>query len=80
MGLLLPRLLAQILAGIALLVATALVNLAPDNPYVLVNAPLLNQGHFLNFHGATLLVASLWPFLALAYLGLLGTLRSDGAR
>ena len=79
-GLLLPRLLAQILAGIALLVATALVNLAPDNPYVLVNAPLLNQGHFLNFHGATLLVASLWPFLALAYLGLLGTLRSDGAR
>lgn len=73
LALLLPRAMVQVLAGIALLIATALVNLAPDNPYLQANAVLLNHGHFLNFHGATVLSASLWPFLALAYLGLLGT-------
>lgn len=52
------------LAGSALMVATVLINLAPDNPY----AEALRQGHFLNFNGLTRLVASLWPFLAPSYL------------
>lgn len=80
LALLLPRPVVQVLAGLALLIATVLANLTPDNPYLQANVPLLNQGHFLNFHGATLLVASLWPFLALAYLGLLGSLRGTSAR
>ncbi|MBX3679888.1 MAG: VanZ family protein [Rhodocyclaceae bacterium] len=80
LALLLPRAGVQVLAGLALLIATVLANLAPDNPYLQANVPLLNQGHFLNFHGATVLVSSLWPFLALVYLGLLGSLRSAGPR
>nr|HQU89910.1 VanZ family protein [Denitromonas sp.] len=64
----LPHGLRQMLAAIALLAGTVLVNLAPENPYLSFNQTLINQGHFLNFNGLTHLVASLWPFLALAYL------------
>ena len=77
-GLLLPRLLRHTLAAVALLAATVLVNIAPENPYLLFNQTLINQGHFLNFSGLTHLVASLWPFLALAYLSALNLLRSNG--
>ncbi|MCB1909300.1 MAG: VanZ family protein [Rhodocyclaceae bacterium] len=73
-GLSLPRTLAQGLAAMALLAATVLVNLAPQNPYLLSYPQLVGESHFLNFHGATRLVSSLWPFLALAYLILLGAL------
>ena len=75
LGLMLPRALAHGLTAITLLAATALVNLAPENPYLLSRPSLLSQSHFLNFHGATQLVSSLWPFLALAYLSLLGALQ-----
>lgn len=60
------------IAGVALLAATALVNMAPDNPYWDAATRLNHQGHILNFHGATQLVATLWPFLALLWLGLNG--------
>ena len=73
-GLSLPRPLAHGLAAMALLAATVLVNLAPQNPYLLSYPQLIGESHFLNFHGATKLVAGLWPFLALAYLILLGAL------
>jgi hypothetical protein len=53
-------------------VGTALVNLAPDNPFLPSDAALLQQGNLLNFHGLTQLTASLWPFITFAYLGLLG--------
>ena len=49
-----------------------LVNLAPPNPYSLAALALWRQGHFLNFNGLTRLTASLWPFLALPYLTVLG--------
>lgn len=52
------------IAGTALMIATVLINLAPDNPY----AEVVRQGQFLNFNGLTRLVASLWPFLAPPYL------------
>lgn len=78
-GLLLPRALAHGLTAVALLAATALVNLAPENPYLSARAGGLAVGHFLNFHGATELVSSLWPFIALAYLSLLGA-RQPGLR
>ncbi|MFC5302169.1 VanZ family protein [Azospira restricta] len=60
------------LAGLALMAGTVLVNLAPANPYSVAALATWWQGHFLNFNGLTRLVASLWPFLALPYLLLLG--------
>lgn len=60
------------LAGLALMAGTVLVNLAPANPYSAAALTTWRQGHFLNFNGLTRLIASLWPFLALPYLTLLG--------
>jgi VanZ family protein len=60
------------LAGLALMAGTVLVNLAPTNPYSVAALATWRQGHFLNFNGLTRLIASLWPFLALPYLMLLG--------
>ncbi|WP_374244644.1 VanZ family protein [Zoogloea sp.] len=70
--LLLPARSHTMLAGMALLVGTALVNLAPENPFLPTDVTLIRQGNFLNFHGLTQLTASLWPFVTFAYLGLLG--------
>ena len=64
-------------AGLSLLFATALVNLAPDNPYWDAGTRLVAEGHVLNFHGATQLLASLWPFIALLWLGLVGPARRE---
>ena len=60
------------LAGLALMAGTVLVNLAPPNPYSAVALAAWRQGHFLNFNGLTRLTASIWPFIALPYLTLLG--------
>ncbi len=76
-ALLLPRLLQHALAGTALLAATALVNLMPENPYLAYNQRLAQFSNILNFHGLTELVDSLWPFLALAYLSALGLWRGE---
>lgn len=70
--LLLPASLRIALAGLALMAGTVLVNLAPPNPYSPVALAAWRQGHFLNFNGLTRLTASLWPFLALPYLTVLG--------
>ena len=76
-ALLLPRLLQHSLAGSALLAATALVNLMPENPYLAYSQRLAQFSNVLNFHGLTALVDSLWPFLALAYLSALGLWRGE---
>ena len=60
------------LAGLALMAGTVLVNLTPPNPYSVAALAAWRQGHFLNFNGLTRLTASLWPFLALPALILLG--------
>jgi VanZ family protein len=70
--LLLPLLPRLALAALALTAGTVLVNLAPPNPYSAAALATWQQGHFLNFNGLTRLTASLWPFLALPYLTLLG--------
>jgi VanZ family protein len=70
--LLLPSVPRLALAGLALMAGTVLVNLAPPNPYSVAALTTWQQGHFLNFNGLTRLTASLWPFLALPYLTLLG--------
>lgn len=62
-----PRL-RQAIAALALMVAVVLANLMPDNPYLEQTLRVWRQGHFLNFNGATRLVSSLWPFLALPWL------------
>ncbi len=72
LGLLVPAAWRVALAGLALMAGTVLVNLAPANPYSTVALAAWRHGHFLNFNGLTRLVASLWPFLALPYLTLLG--------
>jgi VanZ family protein len=64
----LPRPWAVALCGLALMAATALVNLSPANPYVAQALAVWPQGHFLNFNGLTRLVAALWPFAAIVYL------------
>lgn len=63
--------------GLALMLATAVVNLSPENPYLSVSIAAWRQGHFLNFNGLTRLVSALWPFVALGYLI---TLAADRAR
>lgn len=70
--LLLPASPRLAVAGLALMAGTVLVNLAPPNPYSAAALATWRQGHFLNFNGLTRLAASLWPFLALPYLTLLG--------
>jgi hypothetical protein len=47
---------------------TALVNLAPENPYLAHSLAVWWQGHFFNFNGLTRTVSALWPFAALVFL------------
>ena len=67
------------LAGLLLMAATALVNIAPENPYLANSLQVWRQGHFLNFNGLTRLVSTLWPFVALVYLLLAAGRREDPA-
>ena len=60
--------LRRILTGMALLFATVLVNMSPENPYLSEAIQGWHQGHFLNFNGLTRLASALWPFLALPWL------------
>jgi VanZ family protein len=67
----LPRAARLALAGLLLMAATVLVNLAPENPYLANALAQWPQGYFLNFNGVTHLVSLAWPFVALFYLMLL---------
>lgn len=67
-AILLPATPRLILALLALVAGTVLVNLAPPNPYSMAALATWRQGHFLNFNGLTRLVATLWPFLVLPFL------------
>lgn len=67
----LPRAGRLALAGLLLMAATVLVNLAPENPYLANALAQWPQGYFLNFNGVTHLVSLAWPFAALFYLILL---------
>ena len=60
--------LQRAVAALALLLATVMVNVAPENPYLQNMLQIWNPGHFLNFNGLTRLISSLWPFLALPWL------------
>lgn len=73
----LPRGARLALAGLALMLAAAIVNFAPENPYFAAFLAEWRQGHFLNFNGLTRLVSAAWPFAALAYLMSLANDRSQ---
>ena len=60
--------LQRAVAALALLFATVMVNVAPENPYLVSTLHIWNPGQFLNFNGLTRLICSLWPFLALPWL------------
>ena len=71
LALALPRPARLALAGLLLMAATVLVNLAPENPYFANALQQWPQGYYLNFNGVTHLVSLAWPFAALFYLMLL---------
>jgi VanZ family protein len=73
----LPRTARLALAGMLIMAATVLVNLAPANPYLAASLRLWQQGHFLNFNGLTRLVSALWAFAALGYVIFLAAKRRD---
>jgi VanZ family protein len=60
--------LQRAVAALALLFATVMVNIAPENPYLQNMLQSWNPGQFLNFNGLTRLISSLWPFLVLPWL------------
>ncbi len=66
----LPRRAQFALATISVALATAAINLAPDNPYHSIPVQLIasGQSHFLNFSGIVRALSELWPLLALSFL------------
>ena len=46
-----------------------LVNLAPENPYLLAALKILRRGHLLPFNAMITLLSSCWPVLVLVWLG-----------
>lgn len=68
LALLLPTGARLLLAAMALMTGTVLVNIAPHNPFSLAALAVWQQGHFLNFNGFTRLVSIVWPFLTLSFL------------
>ena len=73
----LPRTVQLALSGLTLLAATALVNLAPANPYMTATLSIWQQGQYFNFNGATRIVSAIWPFAAMFYVVLLAAERGD---
>ena len=60
------RVLTMVVAPL-LLAGVLVLNMAPENPYLHASIQTWRHGHFLSFNGVTKLVATLWPFLAVAY-------------
>jgi VanZ family protein len=79
----LPRLAQLAVAAGCIAAATAVINLAPDNPYHSVPSLLLARGtsHFLSFSSIVRALSELWPLLAIGYLAwVLGARAAGSAR
>jgi VanZ family protein len=80
LALLMPRRALPAAAAAAIVLATAAINLAPDNPYHSV-PPLLLAGipsHVLSFTGIVRALSELWPLLALGWLAAARSMRGTG--
>jgi hypothetical protein len=75
----LARLIRPFVAAVLLLAGAVLVNVAPENPYILASIQVWSRGHFLSFNGTTRLVSMVWPFLAAGYLVWWGRRRAANA-
>lgn len=64
------------LAAICFAAGVFLVNVAPENPYLVAALQIFQRGHFLSFNAMTGLLSSWWPFLVFAYLAFM--MRGDG--
>lgn len=64
----LPRALRAALAGAALVIALALVNVLPVNPYFDIVLADWRQGRYLHFNGLAHWLAWVWPYAALGWL------------
>jgi hypothetical protein len=65
----LPQAAMVAVAAVLIVLGFALVNVAPDNPYLTASIRTWRHGHFLSFSGLTQLAAAVWPAVACAYLG-----------
>lgn len=63
------------LCALAIMAAAVVVNIAPTNPYLAASLATWHQGYFEHFIGLTRLIAGAWPFLALAYVVWLASVR-----
>ena len=64
----LPRRQLALAAALLLLGGAVLVNIAPQNPYMVGSIKIWQLHHFLSFNGTTRIVSSVWPFAAALYL------------
>jgi hypothetical protein len=66
----LPRAGRLVLATACIVAATAVINLAPENPYQSIPPRLLARGvsHFLSFSGIARALSEIWPLLATGFL------------
>jgi hypothetical protein len=55
-------------AAICFAAGFLLVNLAPENPYLVAALQIFQRGHFLRFNAMTGLLSSWWTLLVFAYL------------
>ena len=55
------------LCAMAIMGATVIVNLAPENPYLADSLANWRQGYYEHFIAVTRLISGTWPFMALAY-------------
>ena len=63
-----PKALQLAVAAMLLALATALVNAAPENPYLSAILQVWQHGHFASLNQLTRMLSSAWSFLAIAYL------------
>lgn len=63
----LPRRLCNVVMLLCLAVSLTLLNRTSDSPYFAQSLEIWEQGRFIRFHGLSLWVGWLWPFLALIF-------------
>lgn len=76
----LPRRLCAALLLLTLGVLLAVLNRAPDSPYLAESLELWEQGRFIRFHGLSQWLGWLWPYAALVYGAAMIFRRTDQAR